>query len=211
MTDEAKLLNVKPKKFIPQYVFCADLSLRQPGFAVISVSKTGRMKVEETVTVHNRNKAGTHGELLTAIGNAMHRIVSKFPKGVKVAFVRERAFSRFANETQTLNKVVGLADYLLAKEFTKNIEVQDLAWIELAPKTIRVLVCGSGNAKKEDVQRDLVDFVGNYEYKNTDESDAVAAGVAYLIKEGMGKPRVSRSVSGSKDVAPPEDDEGTER
>ena len=39
----------------------------------------------------------------------IHCLLMKLSRGIDV-FVRERAFSRFHLETQTLNKVVGIAD-----------------------------------------------------------------------------------------------------
>lgn len=187
--------------FIPEYIFCADLSLRQPGFAVLTLATNRRIRVKDTYVINQKNKKGTHGELLGAIAEKMRRIAKTIPRGSKVTFVRERAFSRFATETQTLSKVVGIADYLLAKEFSRLFEVESKEWHELAPKTIRVIICGSGNANKDDVRRDLPDFVGVNTYKTNDESDAVAAGVAHLINTGLGRPLRSRAIDGRQKIS----------
>ncbi len=54
---------------------------------------------------------------------------------------------------------------------------------ELAATTVKKLITGSGKADKSEVKGKLVDFVGEQIYKTEDESDAVALGIAYLIKE----------------------------
>lgn len=193
--DQSILLEKNKTVFIPSYVFCADLSLRQPGFAVLELASNGRMRVLETSICKNKNKKGTHGDLLGSIANKMRSQVQIIPQGACVTFVRERAFSRFPLETQTLNKVVGVADYLLAREFSPlKWIVQPEDWQELAPKSIKAIIAGSGNATKDDVQDALKDFVGVYDFKTTDESDAVAAGVAYLIQNGFGRPLHEKNV-----------------
>lgn len=58
--------------------------------------------------------------------------------------MRERAFSRFPQETQALFKVVGIAD-MAVWEHAKQ------AWEEIAPTTIKKLLTGSGKADKEEV------------------------------------------------------------
>ena len=60
--------------------------------------------------------------------------------------MRERAFSRFPQETQALFKVVGIADmaaWMCAGR----------TWEEIAPTTIKKLLTGSGKAAKEEVAR----------------------------------------------------------
>lgn len=61
-------------------------------------------------------------------------------------FVRERAFSRFPNETQALFKVVGIADLVIWK-CSKQV------WKELPPASVKKLLTGSGNASKDDVAK----------------------------------------------------------
>lgn len=193
--DQSILLEKNRETFIPEYIFCADLSLRQPGFAVLELADNGRIRVLGTSICKNKNKKGTHGNLLGSIANKMRSQAQIIPKGACVTFVRERAFSRFPLETQTLNKVVGVTDYLLAREFGSfKWVVQPEDWQELAPKSIKAIITGSGNATKDDVQDALKDFIGVYDFKTTDESDAVAAGVAYLIQSGFGRPLHEKNV-----------------
>lgn len=88
--------------------------------------------------------------------------------------MRERAFSRFPHETQALSKVVGIADLVAWQQ-------RRAEYHELAPTTVKKLLTGSGKATKEEVAAALVQYVGEQSYTTDDESDAVAAGVAWMI------------------------------
>lgn len=61
-----------------------------------------------------------------------------------MVFVRERGFSRFPHETQTLFKVMGIADLAAWQKHQSE-------YIELAPTTIKKLLTGSGKANKQEV------------------------------------------------------------
>ena len=63
-------------------------------------------------------------------------------------FVRERAFSRFPQETQALFKVVGIADMTVWT-------CAGRTWEEIAPTTVKKLLTGSGKAAKEEVAQGL--------------------------------------------------------
>lgn len=56
---------------------------------------------------------------------------------------------------------------------------------ELTPTTIKKYIAGNGKATKEKVAQSLSLYVGNQTYNTDDESDAVAAGVAWLVQEGF--------------------------
>lgn len=94
-----------------------------------------------------------------------------------IHFVRERGFSRFAAETQTIFRMVGVSD-LVAWDKAGSVFAQ------LAPKEVKKLIAGDGKAKKEDVASALPYYVGDQTYRTDDESDAVAVGIAWLLKEG---------------------------
>lgn len=59
-------------------------------------------------------------------------------------FVREKGFSRFQHETQTLFKVVGIADLAAWRMRKTQFE-------EIAPTTVKKLLTGTGKASKEEV------------------------------------------------------------
>ena len=56
---------------------------------------------------------------------------------------------------------------------------------EVSPKGVKKAVTGNSSAEKDDVAAALPQFVGEWDYACDDESDAVAVGVAWLIREGM--------------------------
>ena len=111
--------NEKATPFIPEYIFCADPSMRAPGFALLQLSENGRIRVVETDFCDNSRRKDGHGMMLVATVNCMRPMVNKIPPGSRVTFVRERGFSRFPTETQALAKVAGVCDYVLAKDFSK--------------------------------------------------------------------------------------------
>lgn len=93
-------------------------------------------------------------------------------------YVREKAFSRFARETQVLNKVVGIAD-LVAWQQSMAI------FNEIAPTTVKKLLTGSGKAEKVTVAKALERYLDTQVYKTDDESDAAAVGVAWLLQNNL--------------------------
>lgn len=99
-----------------------------------------------------------------------------------------------------LNKVVGVSD-LYAWAFGGR------EFVEIEPRTVKKAVTDNADAKKEEVAKALEQFVGPREYACDDESDAVAVGIAYLIREGLIKspyepkpaPKKSRSAKATKE------------
>lgn len=108
--------------------------------------------------------------------NAIYDRLLELSQGIDV-FVRERAFFRFPHETQSLFKVVGLSDLIAWK-------VGILIYDEIAPKTVKKLLVGSGKATKQEVADALEMYVGRQNYATDDESDAVAVGLAWLMQNG---------------------------
>ena len=119
-------------------ILAADLSLRCPGFAVLQY-EGGKVSIERLCHLDNRRSKAAYGEILCAI----YDLIAELSSGIDV-FVRERAFSRFPQETQALFKVVGIADMAVWKHAKQ-------AWEEIAPATVKKLLTGSGKAGKEEV------------------------------------------------------------
>lgn len=101
--------------------------------------------------------------------------------------MREQGFTRFSAETQALFKVVGVTDLAAWQS-------DSLVFYEIAPKSVKKIITGSGTASKAAVAAALVDYVGPQEYACDDESDATAVAVAWLVKNKYieGKPDVQR-------------------
>lgn len=91
--------------------------------------------------------------------------------------VREQGFFKFPAETQVLCKVIGVSDLVAWK-------MLNTEFFEISPKEVKKLVTGNAQATKDEVAAGLVKYVGELEYACDDESDAVAVGVAWLIKNG---------------------------
>ena len=91
--------------------------------------------------------------------------------------VREKAFSKFHRETQTLHKVVGVTDMILWQS-------QGTTFLELTPTQVKKAIANHIRAEKEKVAAGLIPYLGEHEYATDDESDAAAVAVAFLIIEG---------------------------
>lgn len=155
-------------------LFCCDLSLNRPGVAIIKYDEKSYKAevIYKEAFIHRKTKM-SHGDKLTSIYNWLVSLLSEYKPDV---LVREQSFSRFAAETKTLNKVVGVSDLIAWKDYS------DTEFHEIAPRSIKKIITGTGNATKQEVANKLNEYVGNLEYKYDDESDAVAVGIAYLIE-----------------------------
>ena len=155
-----------------------DLSMSCPGFAHLRYkSKDRSVSIVKKTIVPNRSYASQkkpHGKILNEIGSAL----SDFMSGTKIKVaVRERAFSRFNAETQTLTKVVGVSDmivwHILESEFQ-----------ELTAASVKKNITGWGRAEKEEVAAAIDNYCDHTAFASDDESDAVAVGIAWLIENG---------------------------
>lgn len=154
-----------------------DLSLSQPGFAVLGITDEGKPILLEKSFVKT-NAKHSHGRRLCDIEYEIKRLLIEYmPEHI----VREKGFSRFPTVTQTLFKVVGISDkmaYLLADK-----EVH-----EIAVTSVKKLVTGNGKASKDEVERAVRETLQiekpDY-FANDDESDAVAVGIAYYRQKGL--------------------------
>lgn len=126
-----------------------------------------------------QGKKKPHGQKLSEFRDLLSQEIGKLiESGVRedtICFVRERGFSRFAAETQTIFRMVGVTDLVIWDMTKRSFE-------QIPPKEVKRLVAGNGTARKEEVAAALADYVGNRVYKTDDESDAVAVGIAWLIK-----------------------------
>lgn len=92
-------------------------------------------------------------------------------------FVRERPIVYRIMDSDRLFRVSGVADLALWK--TKQAKFYDIA-----PSAMKKIMTGHGQAAKALVADSLTKYVGKHIYSTDDESDAVAAGVSFLIREG---------------------------
>lgn len=180
--------NEKIKKeisFPPTFrIVGGDISLKRPGFAVVLIRKTANsieILEKNTFCVDNKtDKNKSKGELLDDIYNSIKEKLS-FNDLIKTFFVREKYISSHKSVYEsTIYKAVGITDWFLYLN-------QASEWEEMYPVTIKRLVTGNGKAEKEDVAKALEKYVGKFEYKTDDESDAMAVIVAWLIENNLMK------------------------
>ena len=164
-----------------QKILAMDLSLNLPAFCVAEV-KDGVFTVLEISHVDNKkNTKWTTAQKLQAIAEEIRRLIDEH--GAFDVIVREKGFSRYANTTQLLFRVVGIAD-LVALENGECINVE-----EIPPTTIKSIVAGYSRASKEEVEEGVRELLPEHqkemEFYSDDESDAVAVGLTYCIRKGL--------------------------
>ncbi|GAB6153691.1 hypothetical protein JCM17380_24410 [Desulfosporosinus burensis] len=160
-----------------------DLSMSFPAFAVIDIVM-GKALVKEIR--YTDNKSGqfpklSHAERLDRIAKDIIQIFIDYPD--IEAVVREKGFHRYANTTQVLFRVVGVSDL-------KVFEASGITKIdEIAPTSVKLLIAGSGKSSKDEVaagvREHLVPLQKDIDFYTDDCSDAVAVGIAWMIKHGL--------------------------
>lgn len=158
-------------------ILAMDLSLSSPGFAILAITDDGDPIVLEKSFVKTNAKK-PHGYRIDQVMSEMERYYLAYkPEHV----VREKGFSRFPAVTQTLFKIVGSSDVMAHWHESEPVE-------EIAPTSVKKLVTGDGRASKQEVEKTLMTLLQiddpNY-FVNDDESDAVAVGLAFYIREGL--------------------------
>lgn len=151
------------------YVHSYDLALGTVGLSIFS--DDGQWK--ETTSIETDSKE-THGIRLRFIGKVMLEYRKKYPCSLVIA---EQGFSKFNASTQAIFKTVGVLQYLYC----------DVEQIFLPPATVKKIITGRGNAKKEEVKDIMLLTYPNLIFKNLDESDSLSVGEAYFIREGFRK------------------------
>lgn len=160
-------------------ILAMDLSLNLPAFCVAEV-EDGVFTVLEVSHVDNKKAKLTTAEKLGRISWHLKNIFQKY--GEFDVVVREKGFSRFANTTQLLFRVVGVSD-LLAYELAGLKELE-----EYPPTTVKRMVAGDSRAEKKEVEDGvralLQEHQKDMEFYSDDESDAVAVALTHCIKKG---------------------------
>ena len=130
-------------------VFGGDISLKRPGFSLLTFQKKegGDLELLEvkTICVDNKNKKKEKGELLDDILRTLSLFFPDEEKDNITTFcVREKYISQHNSIYESsIYEAVGISDWFLWR--------LGKTWAELYPNTIKRLVTGNGKAKKEDV------------------------------------------------------------
>lgn len=171
---------MKESKEGKQLILSMDLSLNLPAFCVAEVTD-GVFTVLEVSHVDNKKGKLTTAEKLGRIAWHLKNIFQKY--GHFDIVVREKGFSRFANTTQLLFRVVGVSDLVAYDEMClREIE-------EIPPTTIKTIVAGYSKADKQEVEDGVRKLLQPHqkkmEFYSDDESDAVAVALTSCIKKGL--------------------------
>lgn len=144
-----------------------DLSLSNSGVALFEPS--GNLLSVLSISTSPKEE---RSERLREIGQAIIEIKNNYNL-FEVAI--EQGFYRYAASTQTLYQVQGVILYIL----------HDIPCYFYAPSTIKKVVTGKGNASKMKVQEMVSEIFPDLVFDDNDQSDAVAIGLAHLIKTGI--------------------------
>ena len=92
-------------------------------------------------------------------------------------YIRERPIFYHIMDADRLYRVAGVADLALWKTKEKK-------FYEVTPTSTKKILTNNGHAGKAQVAKRLSEYVGDLDYETDDESDAIATGIAFLIREG---------------------------
>lgn len=147
-------------------IVCLDLSLSNSGIAIFNDAG----KCIELLSIDTKRDEG-HPKKLKHIEKTMLQIKKKYKPDI-VAI--EQGFTRFNASTQAVYKVRGVVELVF----------YNIKQVFYPPATIRKEVLGKGNAKKEELQKFILDNYKDIEFKNLDESDAFGIGLCHFKKIG---------------------------
>ena len=146
-----------------EYIIALDMSLSSSGVAIFSQDG----KLQKLITIETDAKSETQIRL-KKIGRELEKIKKEYkPKTI----ISEHGFYRFHKSTQLLFMCHGVSQYVFA----------DKEIIYYYPMTIRKILCGKGNVDKEYVRDFINKKYPKIKFRNYDESDAVAIGMAFFI------------------------------
>lgn len=146
-----------------EYIIALDLSLSNSGVAVFS--QDGKIKKLLSIATDPSQETPIR---LKNIGSKLLKLKKEYKPKVVVI---EEGFTRYNISTQQLFKVHGLVNYLFAG--TEQIRYYS--------GTVRKLVTGKGNIKKEEARDYILNKYKNIEFEDLDQSDAFLLGLCYFI------------------------------
>ena len=150
-----------------KYVIALDLSLSSTGVAIFR--EDGTCVKTETI------ETSTHDETPIRLKRIASKIKSIKKKYQASTIIIEQGFSRFNISTQQLFRVHGLINYLFCDTEQKYYH----------STSVRKVVLGKGNAKKEEVRNFILEKYNQISFNSMDESDAFAAGLCFFIEKGI--------------------------
>jgi len=148
-------------------IIAFDLSLSNTGIAIFN--DTGDWI--ESLSVDTK-KESNYSLKLRKIEKAFKQLKKKYKPSV---IVIEESFTRFNKSTQAIYRVRGIAELVF----------YDVEQVCYHATSVRKEVLGHGNAKKEDLQRFILDNYKNSIFSDMDQSDAFGLAICYFKKKGI--------------------------
>ncbi|WP_053070356.1 crossover junction endodeoxyribonuclease RuvC [Alkalihalobacillus pseudalcaliphilus] len=163
-------------------VLALDLSTK-PGFAVLDAKKL-KSGVKLTLVHCSSAKTSTDHPDAQRYAYLAAKLTAIIHEYGPFDVVTREHFTKGRNKraTQTIFGVWGTADVALG-QYGYVIEPAN----EIPPSEVKKAATGSGTASKEEVEIGVRKWLGlsdDYVFETDDESDAVAVGLAWLIREG---------------------------
>lgn len=149
------------------YIYALDVSLKNTGAAIFDTD--GNLLDKFSIPTSGKDETK---DRLFVIGKALSDKLKEYPCEL---LVMESGFMRFHRATQLLYRCFGVIEYL----FHENKQVT------YAPTTIKKVITGNGKSDKSIVQQKVLEKFPLVTFNNEDESDAVAIGMTYFIKNRL--------------------------
>ncbi|UUT18426.1 crossover junction endodeoxyribonuclease RuvC [Bacillus velezensis] len=168
----------------PIRILALDISTN-PGFAVLEVKrlKSGPRVNLVHVTSVSTTSQSPDSHRYSYIEAAATMVLHEY--GPFDVVVREHyTKGRNKRSTQTVFGAWAVIDLALGKYGYK-------ADVEITPTTVKKDVTGKGSASKDEVEagvRRILSLPADFTFRTDDESDAVAIGLSYLVREKIIKP-----------------------
>jgi Holliday junction resolvasome RuvABC endonuclease subunit len=150
-----------------RYVWAFDLSLSCSGICIFSGGGNPicLFSIPTTSSVQHKDR-------LRMIADRLLSMKELYPPRIAIF---EKSFSRYTLSTQYLNEVSGMVQYLF----------NDCDQIFYPPSTVKKTTTGDGKADKKLVQEIMSKRFPNIHSDNFDQSDSIAVGVTYFLKNGV--------------------------
>lgn len=171
-----------------KYLYALDLAMGNTGVAIFDLDTGDLIKVTSISTAIT-NKTGlkknpNHNNPNMIMGIKLKHIQDKFnelresypPEKVII----EEGFTRFNKSTQVVFRVHGIA----------HLTFYDVENIYYTSTNVKKFIFNDGKASKEDLSKIITKRLG-YTFANEDESDAVALGLTYFIKNNIIKWKIN--------------------
>jgi len=154
----------KPKQ---TFVYALDISLSSTGVAIF----TNNGKYVECSSIDTTKEKDLR-EKLVMIGKAYKECIKKYVPSI---VIMEQGFSKYNISTQMIFRCIGVTNYIFSK----------YEQVVIPSTTIKKLITGKGNAKKQEVRDFILKDYPNIKFQNFDESDAYAVGLAFFIQTNV--------------------------